>query len=165
MTYTISRRIICTAASWRRNASRVSRNLVRKRGDAAVLCFRTLQQKKASATLGKAQHPASPFAQTYQQTHMSGMPTIVRTPAVSYYEIYSSSSKQLAVNSSDLPIAANLKFQHWCPALIQHLSRLLFSAICSPAKMLTRPSLFSLSSHKQSCHTHASNRSKRRSTR
>jgi len=36
-----------------------------------------------------AQHSASPFAQIYQRTRLSGIPTIVKTLAVSYYEIYS----------------------------------------------------------------------------
>ena len=44
--------------------------------------------------------------------------------------------------------AANLKFQHWCPPLTQHVSWLLFSVIWLPANKLTRPSLFSFSPYK-----------------
>jgi len=42
----------------------------------AALRFRTLQRQETSAIFGKAQHPALPFAQTYQRTHMSGMPAV-----------------------------------------------------------------------------------------
>ena len=73
------------------------RNLVRKRRDAAALRFRTFQRQENSAIFGKAQHPASPFAQIYQRTRMSGMPAVVGTQAVPYSEIYS--QQQQAIGS------------------------------------------------------------------
>jgi len=77
-----------------------------------------------------------------------------------------SSSKQLVVNSSDLPgNRSKFEISTLVPSADATSIRLLFSAICLPVKTLTRPSLFYLSPHKQSCHTHLSNRSKRRSTR
>jgi hypothetical protein len=71
--------------------------LYNKRSDAAALCFRTLQRQETTAIFGKTQHPASPFAQIHQWTHMSGMPAFVRTPAVPYSEIYS--QQQQAIGS------------------------------------------------------------------
>jgi len=51
--------------------------------------FGHCSDKKDTVISGKAQHPASPFVQIYQWTHMSGVPALVRTQAVPYYEIYS----------------------------------------------------------------------------
>jgi hypothetical protein len=53
VTYAISRRIICTVASWRRNALRVSRNLVQKEVIQLHCTFRHYSDKKLLLSLEK----------------------------------------------------------------------------------------------------------------
>jgi len=68
-----------------------------KKKQYGCIALSDIQRKETSAIFGKAQHPASPFAQIYQRTHMSGMPAVVRTLTVPYSSIYS--QQQQAIGS------------------------------------------------------------------